>query len=237
MREASRVPVCRACLAEPEPFLAECFCQSCRTPFANACALDERGVCGLCRRGLRGFDAAYCFGSYDGALRDLIHIYKYGRVKTLCRPLGALLAKGLPLDERFDVMTPAPLHWSKRWQRGFNQSELLARELRRRRGLTLVNALRRVRPTKAQAGLSNTARRRNVAGAFEIRERYAPLVQGKRVLVVDDVLTTGATGAACALALKRAGAARVAILTLARVDRRADGLGPPPRSHPLESST
>jgi ComF family protein len=195
---------------------AEFFCVSCRTPFQNAFPLDADGRCALCRFGLRGFDAAYCFGSYEGVLRELIHPYKYGRVKTLARPLGAMLAAALPREERFDAVTPVPLHWRRQWQRGFNQSELLARTIARRCGVPVIHALKRVRPTVAQAGLSNTGRRQNVAAAF--RPRRA--VEGKRILLIDDVMTTGSTAAACALALKRAGAAKVALLTVARVDRR-----------------
>jgi ComF family protein len=195
---------------------AEFFCVSCRTPFQNAFPLDADGRCALCRFGLRGFDAAYCFGSYEGVLRELIHLYKYGRVKTLARPLGALLAAALPREECFDAVTPVPLHWRRQWQRGFNQSELLARTIARRCGVPVIHALKRVRPTVAQAGLSNTGRRRNVAAAF--RPRRA--VEGKRILLIDDVMTTGSTAAACALALKRAGASKVALLTVARVDRR-----------------
>ena len=195
---------------------AEFFCVSCRTPFQNAFPLDAEGRCALCRFGLRGFDAAYCFGAYEGVLRELIHLYKYGRVKTLARPLGALLAAALPREERFDAVTPVPLHWRRQWQRGFNQSELLARTIARRCGIPVIQALRRVRPTVAQAGLSNTGRRRNVAAAFRPRRALA----GQRILLIDDVMTTGSTAAACALALKRAGAAKVALLTVARVDRR-----------------
>ena len=195
---------------------AEFFCVSCRTPFQNAFPLDADGRCALCRFGLRGFDAAYCFGSYEGVLRELIHLYKYGRIKTLARPLGALLAAALPRDERFDAVTPVPLHWRRQWQRGFNQSELLARAIARRRGVPVIHALKRARSTVAQAGLSNTGRRQNVAAAFRPRRT----VEGKRILLVDDVMTTGSTAASCALALKRAGAAKVALLTVARVDRR-----------------
>jgi ComF family protein len=201
---------------------AEYFCVSCRTPFRNHFPLDFEGRCALCRTGLRGFDAAYCYGAYEGALRDLIHLYKYGRIKTLARPLGNLLAAALPLDERFDLVVPAPLHWIRQWRRGFNQSDLLAREIARRTGIPLARLLTRVRHTPSQAGLSNTARRQNVTGAFRCRRatRGAGLVAGKRILLIDDVMTTGSTGTACALALKRAGAQRVALLTIARVDRR-----------------
>ena len=131
----------------------------------------------------------------------------------------------LPRDEEFDALTPVPLHWRRQWQRGFNQSESLAREIARRCGIPLVKVLRRVRPTETQAGLSNADRRRNVVAAFRCRGRASRggQVQGKRILLIDDVMTTGSTAAACALALKGAGAARVALLTVARVDRRMDG--------------
>ena len=227
LREVRRYPVCAECLAATEPLSAEFFCVSCRTPFRNAFPLDFEGRCGLCRAGLRGFDAAYCFGAYEAALRDLIHIYKYARVRTLARPLADLLMRALPRDERLDLVASVPLHWTRQWERGFNQSELLAREVARRCGLPFARPLRRARATTPQAGLSNTARRRNVAAAFRPARFFPPeRLEGKRLLLIDDVMTTGSTAAACALALKRAGAARVALLTLARVDRRMDGQRP-----------
>lgn len=221
MREIGRIPVCRRCLAAPEPLSAEFFCVSCRTPFQNAFPLDAEGRCALCRSGLRGFDAAYCFGAYEGVLRELIHLYKYARIKTLARPLGDLLAAALPRDQEFDAVVPVPLHWRRQWKRGFNQSELLARTIARRTGIPVVNALRRSQATMTQAGLSNTNRRRNVASAFRCKQAGA--VAGKRILLIDDVMTTGSTAAACARVLKGAGARKVALLTVARVDRRMDG--------------
>jgi ComF family protein len=190
----------------------------------NAFPLDFDGRCALCRAGLRGFDAAYCFGAYEGPLRELVHLFKYGKIRSLAGPLGDLLAAALPLDESFDAVAPVPLHWRRRWQRGFNQSELLARNIAGRTGIPVVLALRRLRATSAQAGLNNARRRQNVAGAFACRRgaRWARRIEAKRILLVDDVMTTGSTAAACALALKRAGAARVALLTVARVDRRTD---------------
>ncbi|MEI9977287.1 MAG: ComF family protein [Ignavibacteriota bacterium] len=222
LREVSRVPVCRKCLRIPQPLDAEFYCVSCRTPFLNAFPLDGEGRCGLCRAGLRGFDAAYCFGSYEGTLRQLIHLYKYRQIQTLSRPLAELLLTALPLDECYDVVTAVPLHWRKKWQRGFNQSELLAQEIARHRGIPTVRALRRVRSTLTQAGLSNTERRKNVSAAFHCR-RAAESLRGKSVLLIDDVMTTGSTAAACARALKRAGVDKVVLATVARVDRRFEG--------------
>lgn len=216
--------MCGSCLKAPQPLSAEFFCASCRTPFLNPFPLDDQGRCALCRNGLRGFDAAYCYGSYEGVLRELIHLYKYSRIQTLARPLGDLLALALPREERFDLVTAVPLHWRRQWQRGFNQSELLAREIARRSGIPMAKLLRRLRPTLTQAGLSNTARRQNVAAAFRDRGDAARgQVGGRHVLLIDDVMTTGSTAASCAMALKRAGARRVALLTVARVDRRLDG--------------
>src|SRR5262245_38445468 len=220
LHEATRIPVCARCLKKPEPLSAEFFCARCRTPFQNGFPLDSEGRCAICRSGLRGFDAAYCFGLYEGALRKLIHQFKYSCIRPLARPLGGMLSDALPRDERFDAIVPVPLHWRRQWGRTFNQSALLAEDLARRTGLPVVGALRRVRSTAPQAGLTNAARRRNVAGVFRCVRRNA--VHGKCVLLVDDVMTTGSTGAACAMVLKRAGAKRVALLTLARVDRRID---------------
>jgi ComF family protein len=177
--------------------------------------------------GIRGFDAAYSFAAYEGVPRKLIHLYKYGRIRTLARPLADFLARAMPLNERFDCIVPVPLHWLREWKRGFNQSDLLARGLSRRSEIPVVKALKRSRSTKTQAGLSNHARRRNVTNAFRARP-----VEGKRILLIDDVMTTGATATACALALKRAGAARVAVLTVARADRRL----PDARTVPYEST-
>ncbi|MBV9744184.1 MAG: ComF family protein [Acidobacteriia bacterium] len=189
-------------------------------PFQNGFPLDAEGRCALCRHGLRGFDAAYCFGSYEGRVREWIHLYKYGRVRSLSKPLIELLIAALPRDERFDAVVPVPLHWRKRWQRGFNQSDLLARGIARKWNVRVLKAIRRVRFTAAQAGLSNTARRKNVASVFACRHRLS----GQRLLLVDDVLTTGSTAAACSRALRDAGASRVTLLTVARADRRLPAL-------------
>lgn len=218
LANASRIPVCPDCLKVPEPLSAEFFCICCRMPFLNRAPLDEQGRCPLCRAGARGFDAAYSFAAYEGRLRKLIHLLKYGRIRPLAGPLGSWLVSALPRDQAFDAVTAVPLHWRRLWQRGFNQSALLARSVARRYGVPLIAALRRKRTTVSQAGLTHSQRRANVSGAFVVKRRQA--VEGRRILLVDDVMTTGATASACGMALKRAGARHVSVLTLARVDRR-----------------
>ncbi len=214
----TRVPVCSACLNTPQPLEADFFCASCNAPFQNSFALDAKGVCALCRSGLRGFDRASSFGFYDGALRGLIHLFKYSGMRPLAGRLSGLLERALPIDDRYDFIVPVPLHWRRRWRRGFNQAELLARGVAKHRGIPLVNALRRGKATADQAGLTSAGRRRNIVGSFQPRKGIE--IRGKRILLIDDVFTTGATASACALALKRAGAASVSLLTLARADRR-----------------
>jgi ComF family protein len=214
----TRVPVCRGCLNAPAPLEADFFCAVCHAPFQNCFPLDDKGVCTLCRSGLAGFDRAASFGFYDGALRSLIHLFKYSGMRPLAGILSRLLDRALPVDERYDVIVPVPLHWRRRWTRGFNQAELLARGVARRRGIPVVNALRRAKPTANQAGLTSAGRRLNMAGAF--RARPGAGLRGKRILLIDDVFTTGATASACAAALKKTGAASVSLLTLARAERR-----------------
>jgi ComF family protein len=198
--------------------VAEHFCACCGTAFLNAAPLDAAGMCGLCRRGLTGFNAAFSFGEYDGELRRLVHLLKYDGVRGLAQPLSRLLATALPRSESFDAIVPMPLHWVRRWQRGFNQADLLARGLSRPLGVPVIRALARARATAPQAGLTRAQRRANVAGSFRVRDRAA--VAGRHVLLVDDVMTTGATLSAAAAVLKRAGAHRVTAVTVARADRR-----------------
>ena len=208
-------------MSAPEAFVAEYFCACCRTPFLNPAPLDEQGVCRLCRSGTREFEAVYSFGAYEGALQGMIHLFKYESVRPLARPLGRWLIQAFPREQRFDALVPMPLHWIRRLRRGFNQADLLAREVSRQTGIEVARPVKRTRNTEKQATLSRAGRRRNVSGAFRVTD--AACVRGKRLLLIDDVFTTGATLNACARALKRAGAAHVSALTLARVDRR-----PPP---------
>lgn len=155
---------------------------------------------------------------YEGDLRSLIRLFKYSGMRPLARTLAGYLERAISVDQAIDAIVPVPLYWRKKWSRGFNQSELLARHLARRRKLPLIDALTRRKATATQAGLSSAGRRRNVAGAFQARRGTD--VTDKRILLIDDVMTTGATASACAAALKRAGAKSVSLLTVARVDRR-----------------
>jgi ComF family protein len=139
-------------------------------------------------------------------------------MRPLAGRLSRLLDRALPIEDRYDFIVPVPLHWHRQWRRGYNQAELLAREVSRHRRIPILNALRRRKATANQAGLTSAARRLNIAGAFQSRDGID--LRGKRVLLIDDVFTTGATASACALALKKAGAGTVSLLTLARADRR-----------------
>jgi ComF family protein len=156
---------------------------------------------------------------YDDGSRDLVIAFKH-RDRTDAAPAyGAWMARaGGDLLEAADLLVPVPLHRLRLIQRRFNQSALLAHALADRSGVTCApDALIRTRPTPSQGRLSRSARARNVQGAFRVRRREE--VNGRRILLVDDVLTTGATASACATTLLRAGAQAVDVLTLARVVR------------------
>ena len=162
--------------------------------------------------------ARFSAGNYEGPLRDIIHAFKYERRRSLAAPLGAALREsGAEVLRGAACVVPVPLHPWKRLRRGFNQASDLARHT----GVPVVHALWRTRATPAQAGLTATARRRNVSGAFRMapwlsraaRERY---IEDRIVVVVDDVRTTGTTLEACVEVLQRAGAREVRTLTVAR---------------------
>ena len=219
--EFGRVPVCLSCLSSLRPLEAADVCASCGLPLESPAphpALREDQRCGQCRRGERAFDIARACGVYEGRLRALIHLLKYRKMTPLASPLAERMRGLIGALGPVDVVVPVPLYRSRLWGRGFNQALTLSRLIARPAGLPLSNALCRRKRTRPQAGLSHSARRRNVEGAFAVRDRGA--IRGKRVLLVDDVMTTGATATACAKVLKQAGAVSVAVLTAARAKRR-----------------
>ena len=178
------------------------------------------GLCARCRRQPTALDRARAAGPYDGVLRQILHALKYDGRRTLAGPLGALMKqRGPDVLEGADFVVPVPLHWRRLHARGFNQAEDLAVGL----GPPVVRALRRVRATAPQFGLSAPRRRRNVRAAFapprrglRRRRRHDPRLRGACVVLVDDVCTTGATLEACAAVLKEGGAREVRALTAAR---------------------
>ena len=185
-------------------------------------------VCQACWSGVRRvvppvFDGCAVACEYEGTLRDILHAFKYDGRRSLAAPLGALLrdAGGAVLAGA-DAVVPVPLHPWKRLQRGFNQSADLARTL----GVPLRPVLWRSRATRPQAGLTPGQRRRNVAGAFALTPwptQPSKTIEKQILVLVDDVMTTGATLDACARVLQRAGAREVRTLTLARALPPAPG--------------
>lgn len=155
----------------------------------------------------------------DGPARKLVHALKYGDRLELAGPLGRWMARaGADLLAEADVLVPVPLHRARLWRRQFNQAALLAREIARGSGLPWdAEALERAKATASQVGMTRRQRAENVQGAFAVRAEGAARLAGRRVLLVDDVLTTGATLNAAARALLRAGAAGVDVLVFARV--------------------
>lgn len=198
-------------------FLSEPLCARCGAGFEIA--VEPGQVCGACIADPPAYERARAALIYGDVSRDLVLGLKYqGRRDGLVLLGGWMSAAGKGLLEEADLIVPVPLHYMRLVRRGFNQSGWLAAAVARTSGVRLsVDALKRVRATPIQGGLSATGRRRNVQGAFKVRGSRTGLVKGARVLLVDDVMTTGATAEACAMALKRAGARCVDVLTLARV--------------------
>jgi ComF family protein len=156
---------------------------------------------------------------FDEISRALVHALKYGDRLDLAPMLGRWLAHaGSELLADADALVPVPLHWRRYWARRFNQSALLAAAVSKRSGVPLASgALKRVKPTPQQVGLSRSERAANVQGAFRVPPEGKALVAGRRLIVIDEVLTSGATVEGCARALLRAGAANVDVLVFARV--------------------
>ncbi|MBI4443242.1 MAG: ComF family protein [Acidobacteria bacterium] len=192
-------------------------CDRCGLFLQGPAPLHGTSLCGLCRRGTFSFEQARSFGYYQEPLESLIQLFKYDGFRPLARPLGQCLAKAFRrlAENRWDLVVPVPLHPKRQRERGFNQAELLAARLSRLCGLKLgTKDCVRVRNTPPQTGLRAAARRKNIAEAFYVPDTRR--VQSRRLLLVDDVLTTGATVDACARVLLEAGAEAVGVVTLAR---------------------
>jgi ComF family protein len=212
--EAGELFICATCLREIS-FLVSPLCSSCGTPFATEDGRDH--ICGPC---LKLAPPYVCRSAtrYSGPIQDLIHSFKYSHRVHLDRPLGLLLAQQLaPFRAELEpeLIVPVPLHRKRLRQRGYNQSQLLAEVLGKAWRLPVeVGNLRRVRWTEPQTNLDAVERRSNVVGAFEVNR--AQRLAEKRVLLVDDVFTTGSTIRACAEALREAGVTEVLAVTVAR---------------------
>ena len=203
-------------------FIAAPLCRVCGRPFEVAPAgTTQEMVCGGCLARAPDYAAARSALAYDDASRRLVLGFKRAD-RTHGAPAFArwMARAGADLVAETDIVAPVPLHWSRLLARRYNQSALLANALAKLAGKqALPDLLRRRRRTPTQGGLGRSARFRNVAGAFGVTPRHRAAIDGKAVLLIDDVLTTGATVEACAKALTRAGAAKVSVLTLARVLR------------------
>lgn len=227
-------PLCVACrepLGGGQGFCASCWgrivfldgpmCECCGIPFGVDPGPGAR--CAVCLAKPPSYDRARAILAYDDKSRAPILSLKHADRLELVPGFARWLERtGKDLIAGSDLIAPVPLHRMRLWRRRYNQSAELARALGRRAAKPVaVQALVRSRPTESQGAMASArARRRNVLGAFRVPR--PELVEGRSVLLVDDVLTTGATAEACARALKRAGAARVQVLALARVVKGAE---------------
>lgn len=222
--------VCASCAGALETPTAGPVCDSCwrgiarlTPPVCRRCGLplppwrvisNETATCARCRRSRRAVARLWSLGPYEGRLRDIVHALKYGRHRSVAARLSAMLrSEAVDVLAGADCVVPVPLHWSRQWTRGFNQSAELARGL----GLPIVAGLAREQRTASQATLSAAGRRANVRDAFAPRRgRAAARLAGSTVVLIDDVCTTGATLEACARVLLGAGAHEVRAITAAR---------------------
>jgi ComF family protein len=223
-------PRCLACgeiVGEPDALCVRCWnglsffappwCAVCGLPFAHP--IGEGAVCAECARNRRGWDRARAALRYDENSRGLVLTLKHADATHAAGAFGRWMQRaGAEMLEGVDLLVPVPLHWTRLFQRRYNQAALLAQAIHAAGGPPVApDWLLRRRRTPVQGRLGPSARARNVRGAFAIR--HGRDFTGRRVVLIDDVMTTGATAAECARVLRRAGAAFVGVLTLARALR------------------
>jgi len=223
-----RCPACGGSVAEQGGLCAACWddlvipsdpsCSTCQRPFGEN-GPTEGASCAICLADPPDHDGIAAGTLYTETARKLVLSFKHGRRIALAPLLARMISARLPPAEGERVIVPVPLHRRRLWERGFNQAEQLCRNLSRATGLKVeTRAVKRTRVTQTQTLLSRGERLANMRGAFEPDKVN---LNGRRVALVDDVLTTGATTSDCARACKKAGAAEVGVWTLAR------GLGSP----------
>jgi predicted amidophosphoribosyltransferase len=207
--------LCPACWADTH-FIVGTTCRTCGVPLIGESGAED--VCEGCRRHPPAWDRGAAAFLYAGAGRRMVLALKHGDRLDMVGPLADWMARaGATLLPEADIIAPVPLHWRRLLRRRYNQSAELARRLGRLSGRPVVpDLLVRRRATSPQEG-GRDSRAANQAGAFAVSSRHGALLNGRRVLLVDDVLTSGATLSACAETVRGAGAARVDVLALARV--------------------
>jgi ComF family protein len=222
-----RCPLCGEALAAQQGLCAACWnelaipgepaCARCQRPFGNA-TVAVGSICVPCLAAPPAHDGIAAATLYNDPSRRLVLAFKHGRRIALAPLLARLMAPRLPEMDESWLVVPVPLHRGRLWRRGFNQAALLAREIAKHRGGTvLVDGLIRKKPTPVLGGLGRKARARALSGALAVNPARKAAIKRARIVLVDDVLTSGATSNACVAALKRAGAERVVIACFARV--------------------
>jgi ComF family protein len=208
--------LCPACWGKLS-FIARPYCERLGIPFAY-----DPGPGILSMEAIAAppaYNRARAAVRYDDIARTLVHAFKYGDRVDLAGSMGRWIAQaGHELLAEADALVPVPLHWRRQWARRFNQSAALARVIAQSSGVPVLDdTLKRVRPTRQQVGLTQAERESNVQGAFGVSPAGKAAVRGKRLILVDDVLTSGATADTCARVLLRSGALNVDVLVFARV--------------------
>ena len=207
--------LCETCQAKA-PRIKPPFCETCSEPFPGS--ITERFSCANCAHRVLHFQSAVAAYRSRGVVRKMIHEFKYEGQVHLRHPVAGWLSETLAdprlNGRRFDLVVPVPLHPARKRERGFNQAELLAELFSARARLTLGDALERIRYTTTQTVFDRAERMENLHNAFRLRKKAN--VRGLRVLLIDDVLTTGSTLSECARVLKAGGALSVHAATAAR---------------------